>query len=322
MSNFKIGIDVGNYDTKTQHTSTPSSYKKYSVQNILDEESIFYNGAYYTPTNDRNNQQLDKTEGNYCIYISLFGIAKEIIFQLREKNSKATDLEIQQMISEIDTVDLGIGLPAGHFSALAKKTRELYYAVMGKGIEFDYRYSNQNYHFSFTLGKCSAFAQDYTAVAFNKSLSIPSDYNNYYIIGAGGGTVDIIPVENGRPCSDKCMSLDNKGTTFMYSEIIKTIQHETGRTMEYMTIDSVLRDKTTIIDEQRKARIKELAVEFGNKLIDDCIHAGLKLTDYPCVFIGGGAILLGEVFKANPNIVKAEFVNDVHANAIYYAEFI
>lgn len=318
---FKIGIDVGNSDTKTQHTSTPSSFKKYATQNILDEESIFYEGSYYTPTNDRNNQQLDKTENDYCVLMSLFAFAKEIIFQIREKNKEISASEIQKEIDKITEVQLGIGLPAGHFSALAKKTKALYMEKMGDGIEFSYRHLNSTFNFNFKLINCNAYAQDFTAVAFDKSLEIPAKYGKYYIIGAGGGTVDIIPVENSRPCSDKCESLA-LGSTVMYSEIIKTIQHETGKTMEYETVEAVLRDETTIIDETRKNRIKELAREFGNQLIEECIHKGLKLSDYPCVFIGGFALLLKDVFENNPNIVKAEFVEDVRANAIYYAAFL
>ncbi len=318
---FKIGIDVGNSDTKTQHTSTPSSFKKYATQNILDEESIFYDGAYYTPTNDRNNQQLDKTENDYCVLMSLFAFAKEIIFQIREKNKDISPLEIQNEISNITEVELGIGLPAGHFSALAKKTKALYMEKMGEGIQFSYRHLNNTFEFNFKLVKCNAYAQDYTAVAFDKSLEIPATYGKYYIIGAGGGTVDIIPVEKGKPCSDKCESID-MGSTVMYSEIIKTIQHETGKTMEYETVEAVLRDEPTIIDEARKTRIKELAKEFGNQLIDECIHKGLKLNDYPCVFIGGFALLLKDVFAHNNNIVKSEFVEDIRANAVYYAAFL
>ncbi len=317
---FKIGVDVGNSDTKTQNTSTPSSFKKYSTQNILDEESIFYDGAYYTPTNDRNNQQLDKTENDYCVLISLFGIAKEIIFQIRKDNKDITPAEIQQRISEINEIVLGIGLPAGHFSSLAKKTKELYYDKMGNGIEFTYRHVNNTFRFNFKLVKCSAFAQDYTAVAFDRSLEIPTGFETYYIIGAGGGTVDIIPVEGGKPCSDKCLSIA-KGSTVMYSDIIKTIQHETGKTMDYGAIEAVLRNKPTIVDEARKNRIKELAKEYVDKLIDDCIHEGLKLSDYPCVFIGGFAMLMKDAFSSNVNIEKAEFVESINANAIYYAEF-
>ena len=42
-----IGIDVGNYDTKTQHTIMPSSFQESDQENKLADENLFYNGKFY-----------------------------------------------------------------------------------------------------------------------------------------------------------------------------------------------------------------------------------------------------------------------------------
>lgn len=316
-----IGSDVGNYDTKTQETTTPSSYKKYAAKNILDEESIYYDGFYYAPTYERNNQQLDKTEDDYCFIITLFGIAKEILYQIKHANPSLDVKGIQDEISKIEAINLGVGLPVGHLSALAAKTVSKYKEKMADGVSFVYRHSNETYTFNFRLNRCSAFAQDFTAVAFNKDLAIPSSYEEYYIIGIGGGTVDIIPVHNGVPQTDQCLSL-GKGTTILYSYIIKTIQQETGKTMEYSVVEAILRGKNTIVDEARKSRVLELADEYANKLVDELAHAGLSLSDKPCVFVGGGALLFKSSLEKNSKIVAKEFIDDVNINAKYYAEFV
>lgn len=317
---FIAGIDVGNYDTKTQNTSTPSSYKKSATQNVLDEESIFYNGVYYAPTNERNNQQLDKTVDDYCIIMSLFGIAKEMLYQIKSENSSLSDAEIQEKINKYTELRLGIGFPAAYMSTYARPTANLFMQKMKNGIQFVYRKSNHTFEFNLKLVNCSTYAQDFTAVAFNKDLEIPNSFNQYYIAGIGGGTLDIIPVINGQPQVDKCDSLE-RGTTFMYAHIIKTLLHETGKTMEYEAVEAVLFNKPSIIDEKRKKRIFELTEEYVNKTVDEMIHKGMKLSDYPCVFIGGAALLMKPYLQKNPNIVAMEFVEDVRANAVYYAQF-
>lgn len=316
-----IGIDVGNYDTKTQNTTTPSSFRKYSILNKLNEESIFYEGNYYSPTEERNNQMLDKTENDYCIIISLFAIAKEIIYQIKSTHSNISNKDLQLKIAEVTEIDIGVGLPAGHLSALGAKTSQAYMDKMKNGFTFQYIKNDFTYTFNLKLRKCGSFPQDYTGVAFNKDLEIPFQFNEYYIIGIGGGTLDIIPIKNSKPLVENCVSLA-LGTTVMYTEIIKTMQHETGRTMDYSTVESILLEKPTIIDAERKEKVFELAKTFCVKVVDTMIQQGLKLQDYPCVFIGGGALMMGPFIKENPKIAKGEFVKDVRANAKYYAQFI
>lgn len=316
-----IGADVGNYDTKSQETTTPSSFKKYKILNVLDEESIFYDGWYYSPTMERNNQQLDKTENDYCLIMTLFAIAKEIIFEIRREHDGISFEDLQKEIANIDEIHLGVGLPVGHLSSLAKKTTELYYSKMQNGISFVYRSNNRDYEFNFRLTKCVAFAQDYTAVAFNDSLTVPKQFKDYYIIGIGGGTTDYIKVHNARPVVENCSSLI-RGTTILYNAIISVIQQETGKTMDYATVEAVLLGENTVIDEDRKKRIREVADEYANKLVEELIQKGVELSDYPSVFIGGGGIMLKLSLEKNDKIARAEFVMDVNANAKYFAEFV
>ncbi len=316
-----IGVDVGNYDTKTQETTTPSSYKRFKIKNVLDEESVFYDGYYYSPTLERNNQQQDKTENDYCFIMSLFAIAKEIIFEIRREHDGISYEDLQREIAKVDEIHLGVGLPVGHLSSLAKKTTDLYYSKMQNGITFIYSANNRDYEFNFKLTKCAAYAQDYTAVAFNDSLEIPKQFEDYYVIGIGGGTTDYIKVHNARPVIESCSSLI-KGTTILYNAIIAVIQQESGRTMDYATVEAVLLNKNTVIDEETKKRIKEVADEYANKLIEELIQKGVKLTDYPSVFIGGGGNMLRPCIEKNSNIARAEFIPDVNANAKYYAEFV
>lgn len=317
-----IGIDVGNYDTKTQHTTTPSSYRISKTENPLVDENVFYNGLYYVPTRERNNQQLDKTKDNYCVNISLFAIAKEIIWQISNNYQKKngvpiTDEVLQEEISKVDSIILGVGLPVGHYPSLAVKTCECYDRAFADGLSFTYK----DFTFNFKLAKKTlAYPQDFTAVAYNNNLEIPKKYVQYYIVGIGGGTVDIIPVYEGAPQFEDCKSLEY-GTTVMYEYISSTLQRESGKAMEYTSIETILNGEESIIEESRQTRVRELEAEYVNRLVDEMIHVGLNSSDFPCVFIGGGALLMRPTLEKNSLIVKSEFVEDVNANAKYYAEF-
>lgn len=319
---IKFGVDVGNFDTKTQHTIMPSSYRTSSNGNMLAGENLFYNGVYYIPTRERNNQQTDKTVNDYCIIMTLFAIARETIWQienayLEEKGQKPTPEEIQENINQYDTFRLGVGLPVGYYASLVNNTLECYMKHFSKGFSFTY---NQ-YEFHLKMDECKVFPQDFVAVAFNDEVKIVQDYQEYYVIGIGGGTADAIHVVDGEPIVEDCKTLV-MGSTVMYEYIISSIQRETGETMNYSSIETILLNKPSIVNEKRKRRIKELAAEFINKLVDELAHVGLRLTDFPCVFVGGGALMMKETLESNPKIAMAEFVTDVNINAKYYASFV
>lgn len=318
---IKFGVDVGNFDTKSQHTIMPSSFRTSSSGNRLAGENLFYNGTYYIPTMERNNQQKDKTVNDYCIIMTLFSIAKEAIYQITEQYRNETGKdpvpeEIQKKINQYDTFRLGVGLPVGYFASNAAKTAECYKSHFSKGFTFTY---NQ-YEFHLKMEECNVFPQDFVAVAYNEDVKIPKEFEEYYIIGIGGGTADIIPVVNGNPVVEDCKTLE-MGTTVMYDYIISSIQRETGDTMNYSSIEAILLNKPSIVNESRKSRIKELSAEFINKLVDELVHRGLRLSDYPCVFVGGGALMMKETLEKNPLIVKSEFITDVNINAKFYAAF-
>ena len=315
--NFTAGIDVGNYDTKTQHTTTPSSYQvDGKIRNKLADQSIFYNGLYYSPTWERNNQQTDKTHNDYCLVMSLFAIGKEIVFQIKEKYPEFSNAQIQEKIDEIDSLKIGVGIPIGLLSAEADKMKETYLNAWKDGFEFEYN----DFKFNLKLTKCSVFPQDLTPILLNEELDIINTYDDIYVFGIGGGTVDVIPCHKKMPVTEKCFSIE-KGSTVMYAEIIKKIQQEFGKTMDYTTVEKVLLNQPTVIDEARKERIKEHAKVFTDKLVDEFMHLGLSLGDYPSVFIGGGALLIKDNLMNNENFVKAEFIEDVHANAKSFAIF-
>ncbi|MBR6327423.1 MAG: hypothetical protein IKR60_00920, partial [Alphaproteobacteria bacterium] len=153
------------------------------AKNILE-----YNGKYYVTNIDKRlAYKIDKTENDQCLILTLFSIAEEILYTLRRDYKMKY---AQEEINSIKEIKLGVGLPPGHFNNYVRKLNKYYTEKMGEGISFKYC----NYSFNFKLSKIRIFPQDFIAFFKNKMIDIPKDYDNYYIIGIGGGTVDIIPI--------------------------------------------------------------------------------------------------------------------------------
>lgn len=317
---LKTGVDIGNYDVKTQSTTTPSSYGKYKTEPLMASEVLTFGGDYYMPTDARDNQEKDKTKNDYALIMTLFGMAKEIIAQLAAHGGTPDNL--QKKVSEVKHVRLGAGLPVGYFSELSKHTLAYYDKCFENGVSFAYKGPStqmQNIYFNFEVDTVSIFPQDVVAVVKNPKLIIPRDFEDYYIFGMGGGTIDIIPIKNRVPQVQDCISL-TLGTTEMYKAISKHLQQNGSDEKDYQLIEKVILGKNTILSENEKKMILESVATFANKLVENFIHRGLKLKDYPSVFVGGGGLLLRPYLEKSKAFARMEFVESVRENAIYYAK--
>lgn len=312
---LKIGIDVGNYDTKTQNSTTPSGYKAQKVQPRISDEWIFYKGQYYVPTEERFPYSMDKTENGHALILSLFGIAKEILHVVNSTYESKT-VDKQELINRYHNVSLGIGLPPGHFDNLAKKTLDYYNSIFADEVKFVY----SGYDFVINVKRIKIFPQDFMAVFKNPQSKIEKEYDKYYVIGIGGYTVDIVLIKDGKVDASSCRSLP-LGTTVMYDEIIKDVLKE-GESISRDGIERVLMGKKQILPEKIVSLIKESAQTHADNVIDACVTANVKFSEAPVVYFGGGCLLLKEYLKNNPIVKVYEFIDNVNANAEHYAKFI
>ncbi len=313
-----IGIDVGNYDTKSQHSFTPSSYMSLKTQNLLADEHIQYGGTYYSPTNTRDNQMIDKTENDYCLIMSLFGIAKEIIHSISNVFPECTPEEMQSHINAIDEIVLGAGLPAGYYSSQKEKLENYYNEKFAGGLKFEYGSKGTTYHFNLTLKKCFVFIQDVVCAMSDKTVSTPSNTDDYLVIGIGGGTVDIIPIENGIIAVEKTETIE-MGSRVMYDYIIQKLQTETGKNYDYLLVERILLGKPTIVKDSIKDRVHEIAADFVSRMIAEIARRKIDIENKPSVCIGGGALIMKPYMEKDKRFGSIEFIEDVNANARCYA---
>ena len=314
-NSINIGVDVGNYDTKTQHCVIVSGYKKYDEKPEISTKILAYNGEYYVPDlSERMPYVADKTKNDQCLILTIFGIAEELLYVAKDAVKSSSKSNIQMALDTMKHIKLGVGLPPGHFNALSTKTLEYYKKKLQPGtISFSYK----NYNFSFVVDSIRLFPQDFVAVFKNAECSTAKK-KRYYIVGIGGGTTDVVPVLDKHPDVNNCFSLE-LGTRVMYRQICADVQRQYGEMLDESLVEDVLRGEETILPDPIKNLIREGAKQHFENIINGCIQQGVKLSLYPVVFYGGGALLLKDLITNNDKMTDPEILGDINANAKAYA---
>ena len=230
-----IGIDNGNANTKTVHTTFTSGITRHDLKPPMADELIKFQDKYYTLSSKRNTYTRDKTKNENCFVLTLFAIAKEV-------------LEDGKYEPEMD-IDLAVGLPPEHYSLLKDKFAK-YFKDFGEHIEFEY---NEKY-FSINIKSVMVFPQAFSAI-----VSKPSNLKNYsrtYIVDIGGYTTDVLLLANGKPDLSYCRSLE-LGIITMNNTIKGRVSTAYDLQIDEEHIYDVLTDKPTILNDEVKNFIRE-----------------------------------------------------------------
>ena len=328
MSKFQIGLDAGNYDTKTSHSSTATGFSSYTSLPFAANDCLFYNGEFYVPENRRFPYTKDKTINENLFILSLFGIAKEILVKATAINDKkikeaATNsalkskiLGVQGEIDRITAIDLGIGLPPTHCSTLREPSIKYYEDRMKDGVQFEYN----NYKYNLRLTKCKCYPQDMAALIVYKPKdlnSITNTLTSYYGIDIGGWTVDVVAIMKGTIQMSLCDSLP-LGILAMFNTMVREIEIETGTRLTHENIESVLLRMPTILDEHIVELINAKAKAWFENILRELAQLGIEPATYPIIFLGGGAKLFEKYIKESTLIKRFEIIGDPHANAEAY----
>lgn len=317
MKPIIIGVDLGNYNTKSQNTIIPSGYEgPYKEPSMMGEGNLKYNGMYYVHSNSRLAYLSDKTKDDRGIILTLMSIAKELLFRVTKENMERSD--IQNEISKINSIYLGAGLPISNYRKVHVDALKNYYnEYLGQGISFEY----DGYLFNLKMEKCGVYPQG-EAAAFARSNKVIDEYDSYYIIDIGGYTVDIAHRENRKPCED-AISL-NMGIIIMYDNIKNYIYSNYDININNKIIEDVLSGKPTVLPDEVCAAIRTLTVQHAASIINTIKQKGILLGALPCIFNGGGSNLLKKGLLQSPVINKNSvfFNTDIKANAKGYAKLL
>ena len=290
-----LGIDHGNYAIKTTSFEFVSGLAEHTVKPPMTDEILEYQGKYWTLSGKRLSYMRDKTQDDRFFILSLFAIAKEM-----EKRGNYGPME---------KIQLAVGLPPEHYGLLRDRFGDYF---KNRGV-VEFKYAGKSYRIF--IDRVMVFPQAYAAVIPKSSLIVKTV--RLLVIDIGGYTTDVLLLRNGKPDLQFCRSLET-GIITMNNEIIRKVGALHDMRIEDEHISAVLEGKEVILPEEIKATIREETGHHAKDILDQLRELQVDLRANPAIFIGGGSILLKSFLEQSPLVVQADFLEDVHANAIGY----
>ena len=191
-----FSVDHGNYAIKTRSESFIAGLAEFAVRPPLAEHVIEFEGRFWTLTGSRMPYMRDKTKDESHFILTLFAIARE----LRAQGEFPPYLD----------VELAVGLPPEHFSALKDRFAEYFRRT---GVKFAYNGTP----ICLTIRSIFVYPQAYAAVVPQSHVLIGAQ--RMFIVDIGGYTTDVLLLRNGKPDLQFCRSLE-LGVITMNNEII------------------------------------------------------------------------------------------------------
>ncbi len=290
MMVLKIGIDNGNYNTKSsERILYASGFATSDREFITSDMQLFYEGVYYAIGGRRMSFQQDKTKEDDAFILTLPAIANA----MRLAGTSAAEIL------------LGVGLPIDIYGAQKEAFRQYFLRD-----DFRFRFEDADYHCRIT--DCKVFAQGHAALCrYYQQLK---EYNNITLVDIGGYTVDVLTLHDFKVDRGSCASL-RMGTITLFNDIRGELQQENVILTDMLIADAMQgriqhaeKEKIRMIMERHMQRyLKELLNALRERGLD------LKL---PVVFVGGGAELLGH--RLHSQEVNTIVILDRFANAEGY----
>lgn len=294
-----VSIDHGNKQIKTVHKVFTSGLAE-SAKRPFGEDVVFYQGKYYSLTENRIPFKWDKSSDETFFVLSLFAIAYEI----EAAGCYAKD--------EIIGVDLVVGLPPAHYAHLRAKFESYFKRMRDSYIDFEF----QRRPYYIEIDNVHVYPQGYAAAM--TAYDYLKDKPKAYVVDIGGMTVDCLPIHNGRLVdSNSCISLE-EGVINFYDMIQGKFSGEYGMLLDDRQIDAMLGGDDVLEDPQTMEFINEQAQAFVERMLGYLRERKVDLRTVPAVFVGGGSMLLKKYIEPSEAVGRCVFIDDVCANAKGY----
>lgn len=312
-----LGIDTGNFATKTEHTVLPSGYiVAKDVPTIGGDRYMEYRGHIYVPSDTKRVEYVrDKTCDDTHFILTLLGIGSELLYRLKKQGCD----DPQTAANEIQTVYVAVGLPPAHHASLAAKYRDYFIRHFGGKTEFSYNGIN----FSFHVQEVRVLAQDYTAVMEYNAKSKYARFENgkfvlsrFYAVDIGGKTVDYVEIRDGN--AESFDSIDD-GILTMFASIEKNLRRD-GYTADDVLCEQILRKAAISTDPDIQKEVTRQASEWTDKILRT-LNGEINMKATPVIFIGGGSRLLRPFIKQSQLLREFEFLGGASANAVAYGKY-
>ena len=324
LQEFVVGVDIGNFDTKTPNISFLSGYTV-SIQKpfgVPENSYIKWKDTYYVLTQKRFPYVQDKTEDEKMAVLTLIAIAKEMEYCCKKRFETTTHPELftKQLIQETNKIHLAVGLPPSHLAAQREKTEKYYRDLFKDGVSYEYN----GFELSFCLGEFDIYPQNFAVIAAEGKRdkeSIMALYDEYYTLDFGGYTLDKIAIIDRKLAIQECDSLE-EGIVTLCDKVIAQIRKDRGVTIDENNVISVLKKKRTALSDDIISDIKAYTQTWTHDVLNKVSQTGVNFRNYPVVFLGGTSLLLEEYIESYPQLGKHEFIRNAGANAEAYRKLL
>ena len=290
-----ISVDHGNKQIKTTHQTFTSGLCGSDTRPPFGRDVLFYNGKYYTLSDQRIPYMRDKTADDRFFILTLFAIG----FELRRTLLSEDPAKIQ----------LCVGLPPAHFGTLYQKFEQYF---LDRGV-LDFQIDGEPFSILITGAACCPQAYAAAIPVYAKLQQLPKAV----IVDIGGFTADYLQIKYGQADLSVCDSLEH-GVIVLYNRIQSKINADFDMLLEESDIDAILLDKEQGYDETVCRITREQAQLFIDDLIGRLRERMIDLRSGKTVFVGGGSILLKKQIEACGKIGAALFVDELAANTKGY----
>lgn len=288
-----IGVDVGNGLTKTASTEFVSSVRDYGeTKPALNDRLVKYNNKYYIVGGDRTKTKTDQKQDDTAFILALAGIGEE----LNKRN--ITDANI--VLSE--------GLPLER-CIKENQIADIEYYKKGETISFEYEDVPHTIVIDDVIvsAQCVAGVVDLFAEGNMPDTCI--------IIDIGSWTVDILPVENGRPQVAKVKSV-LEGVINCMVRCNDEIRRRTGKEVLENQIQQIMRGNLNALPPVYSKIVVDEIKKYVKNLYDILNENKFNTDVLPCIFMGGGASLIKQY--GEEYFPLARYITNIRANAIGY----
>lgn len=290
MTMLKLGIDNGNYNTKSSERMLyASGFTRNDREFITDDMQLLYNGTYYAIDGKRMSFQQDKTKEDDTFILSLPAIADAM---------KHVGISFTEIF-------LGVGLPVDIYGTQKEAFRK--YFLRGN-VSFEY----EGKPYRCFIADCKVFAQGHAALC--KYYQQLKGCNNITLVDIGGYTVDVLTFHDFKVDRGSCASL-RMGTITLFNAIRAELQQENNQLTDTHITDAMQRCLQHSDIEMIQLIVERHMQHYLRELLNALRERGhdLKL---PVVFAGGGAELFGKrLYSSDVNTVA---ILDRFANAEGY----
>lgn len=314
-----LGVDGGNFNTKTQTACFTSGYTELAGNELRFEDMLEYAGRHFALSDIRRPVRDDKTTNEDFLLLTLFAIGKEL-----------TKHEVPPGSYNII---LATGLPPGHLSVknLKQQTQD-YYRKQADFTYNDRRYQIDVSHVivcpqgyaallaSTTTDEMETLSLENRLTGESRPIDILAKEPYAILLDIGGGTVEPIVLKYGVPQPDIHISL-SEGIITAYNEISAEIKAKSGRDVSESVISLVLDGKPARVNETDIRFIHERIQRYAGNLLMKLTELKLPFGSSYVLLMGGGSRIIRTCWESSRHLFgKLDFIGDIRANAVGYEE--